>query len=70
MMANFSTITFEIVINPSADYYDGFLFGSNQMLVHLILSFACNFELGAFSTLILTTSRIIIVAENSFSLSI
>lgn len=70
MITNFSTITFEIAINTQADYYDGFLFGCNQMLVHIVLAFSCNFELGSLSTLLLTASRILIVVENSSGINL
>ncbi|CAK86085.1 unnamed protein product (macronuclear) [Paramecium tetraurelia] len=69
MMTNFASLVFEIIIYPSYDYYDGYLLGSNQMLVHTILMFACNLELGIFSNMVLTIVRVVIVVEDSDNLS-
>lgn len=65
MMTNFASLIFEISIYPEYDYYDGYLLGSNQMLVHTILMFACNLELGILSNIVLTIVRVILVVENS-----
>ncbi|CAD8151379.1 unnamed protein product [Paramecium octaurelia] len=70
MMTNFAALTFEISIYPLYDYYDGYLLGSNQMLVHTICMFACNLELGIFSNIALTIVRIILVIENSDNLTV
>ncbi|CAD8087571.1 unnamed protein product [Paramecium sonneborni] len=47
--------------NPIKTYYDGYLLGSNQMLVHNILMFANNLKLGIAANLIHTVSKILIV---------
>ncbi|CAD8162242.1 unnamed protein product [Paramecium pentaurelia] len=69
MMTNFASLIFEISIYPEYDYYDGYLLGSNQMLVHTILMFACNLELGILSNIVLTIVRVILVVENSQNLT-
>ncbi|CAD8184849.1 unnamed protein product [Paramecium pentaurelia] len=70
MMTNFASLAFEISIYPQYDYYDGYLLGSNQMLVHTICMFACNLELGIFSNIVLTIVRIILVVKNSDNLTV
>lgn len=46
---------------PVKTYYDGYILGSNQMLVHNILMFANNLKLGIVANLIHTVSKILIV---------
>ncbi|CAD8087587.1 unnamed protein product [Paramecium sonneborni] len=70
MMTNFASLVFEISIYPQYDYYDGYLLGSNQMLVHTILMFASNLKVGIFSNIALTVVRIIQVVQNSDNLTV
>lgn len=40
------------------------------MLIHTLLMFACNLEIGVFSNLVLTVVRVILAVENSENMSL
>ncbi|CAD8085444.1 unnamed protein product [Paramecium primaurelia] len=69
MLTNFGSLYYEI--SPKQyDYYNGYIMGSNQMLIHTLLMFACNLEIGVFSNLVLTVVRVILAVENSENMSL
>ncbi|CAD8094377.1 unnamed protein product [Paramecium sonneborni] len=69
VITNFASLYYEISPQQS-DYYNGYIMGSNQMLIHTLLMFACNLEIGVFSNLVLTVVRVILANEYSQSMSI
>lgn len=59
---NFTLVIFEVDSRPSESntFFDGYLFGSNQQLVHTILMFANNLNCGVISNLGLSIAKILI----------
>ncbi|CAK58633.1 unnamed protein product (macronuclear) [Paramecium tetraurelia] len=69
LLINLLLVSLETESNQKNTYHQGYLFGCNQMLTHIILLMGSDFQVGLFTNIILAISRTAITFVNEDALT-